>query len=115
MQDLERIKAQGPSINDIVLEHAERLRSGPEASTSGQSPLPTGPNPLESALAQDEEQFPAALAYRYIPRSVLGDYGYEQEPNWAEVPQMSIFDLYQVCGFSRGCDGGLIRLSTAGC
>ncbi|GFH07288.1 AAA domain-containing protein, partial [Haematococcus lacustris] len=57
MQDMERIATQGPVFSDIMLRHVER--DSPES----------------------------ASAYNYVPSTVLGDWTYEVEPNWVNLPQ----------------------------
>ena len=63
MQDLERIARRGPSFTDMVLPHAER---GPE----------------------EDGQW--AHAYNYVPNSVLGDWGFEVEPQWTGLNQVCV-------------------------
>ncbi len=58
MSDMERIASQGPRFEDMVLSHAERV---------------------------DDM---SAAEYTYIPATVLGDWQFEQEPNWGETPQV---------------------------
>ncbi|KAL6752417.1 hypothetical protein V8C86DRAFT_2755828 [Haematococcus lacustris] len=60
MQDMERIATQGPVFSDIMLRHVER--DSPES----------------------------ASAYNYVPSTVLGDWTYEVEPNWVNLPQMPL-------------------------
>ncbi|GFH25562.1 AAA domain-containing protein, partial [Haematococcus lacustris] len=59
MQDMERIATQGPVFSDIMLRHVER--DSPES----------------------------ASAYNYVPSTVLGDWTYEVEPNWVNLPQLA--------------------------
>ncbi|PNW70940.1 hypothetical protein CHLRE_17g739752v5 [Chlamydomonas reinhardtii] len=72
-EDLQRIAASGPRLEDLTLEHAERL--------AGPGQLPAAPDGV-------------ALAFRYIPRSVLGDFRHEVEPDWRSLPAMSPAELY---------------------
>ncbi|KAG2425539.1 hypothetical protein HXX76_013583 [Chlamydomonas incerta] len=71
--DLRRIAAAGPRLEDLTLEHAERLAG-----------------PGQVAGAPDG----VAVAFTYIPRSVLGDFRQEVEPDWRSLPSMSAAELY---------------------
>ena len=74
IQDLERIASSGPSFNDVVLEHVERV--------------------YEPGSDAESDDGPVAEAYNYIPFSVLGDYQMEAEPNWSQLPCMGIHDFH---------------------
>lgn len=67
LSDIERIAREGPRFSDLVLEHVERL---------------DGVEGVPGADAQ------TAVAYSYIPTTVLGDWGLEVEPRWAELTQV---------------------------
>ena len=56
--DMARIAKNGPRFDDVVLEHAERVERD------------------------------TAVAYNYVPPSVLGDWDYEIEPRWLDLPQV---------------------------
>ena len=88
VEDMARIAQEGPRFHDVVLEHAEALR-------------PTGESAADLSYAMDGEggprpPAPAAVAYNYVPSSVLGDWRYEVEPNWKEMEAMPLLELYQV-------------------
>eukprot|EP00197_Chlamydomonas_leiostraca_P008695 CAMPEP_0202859898 /NCGR_PEP_ID=MMETSP1391-20130828/1827_1 /ASSEMBLY_ACC=CAM_ASM_000867 /TAXON_ID=1034604 /ORGANISM="Chlamydomonas leiostraca, Strain SAG 11-49" /LENGTH=1006 /DNA_ID=CAMNT_0049538999 /DNA_START=339 /DNA_END=3359 /DNA_ORIENTATION=- len=58
--DMQRIAAQGPRFQDVVARHAERTGEG------------------------------EAVEYAYVPRTVLGDWFGEVEPQWAQLEQVSV-------------------------
>lgn len=64
-QDLIRLSEGRLLFSDLVLPHAERLDSA------------------------------VALSFNYIPTPILGDFRGEVEPNWDNLPQISIIDLFQ--------------------
>ena len=70
VQDLARVARDGPRFEDVVLEHVERT--------------PTADGQL------------LGEAYSYVPSTVLGDWRFDVEPNWLNLPQMNYFDFYQV-------------------
>ncbi|KAG2490077.1 hypothetical protein HYH03_011542 [Edaphochlamys debaryana] len=87
MQDLERIARSGPGLRDLVLEHVERISPGAAGVLNAEA---EGAGVLEG----QREDLEVAHAFNYIPRSVLGDYRPEVEPNWMALPQMSVQELY---------------------
>ncbi|GLC38755.1 hypothetical protein PLESTM_000772200 [Pleodorina starrii] len=112
-QDLERIAGSetGPRLDDLVLEHVERIATEPldltamaaeaqrqQGQGQGLGRLGGGAEGVEPELAAAvAEATPegAAHAFRYIPRSVLGDYRTEVEPDWRYLPQMSLVQFYE--------------------
>ena len=78
VEDMARIAQQGPRFDDLVLPHAEALPPG-EVDGSG----------VPAAVS-------AAMAYNYVPSSVVGDWRYEVEPNWQQMESMSLQELYHV-------------------
>lgn len=64
LNDLQRIAERGPRFADVVLPHAEQ----------------------DATISDSGAE--RARAYNYIPASVLGDWGYELEPDWAALPQV---------------------------
>jgi hypothetical protein len=57
--DMQRIANQGPLFRDVVLQHVERVDAT------------------------------HASGYNYIPSAVLGDWTYEVEPQWQQLPEVS--------------------------
>ncbi|GLI60691.1 hypothetical protein VaNZ11_002895 [Volvox africanus] len=115
-QDLGRIAASeaGPQLDDLVLEHVERLTDQPldlqllaaqqraalqqqrleAGQLLGRLQGPEDVDPEVVAAVRDATPDGVAHAFRYIPRSVLGDYRTEVEPDWRSMPQMSVVQLY---------------------
>ena len=74
-----RIARGGPRFQDFVLEHAQALRD---------------PN-AEADIDEPIQPATSAMAYNYIPESVLGDWQYEVEPNWRQMDQMPLLEFFQ--------------------
>ncbi len=70
MQDLKRIKQQGPSAKDLFVKKDIRRAN------------------LDGDVVE--------TTYEFVPADVLGDVRYAPEPNWARVPQMSYMEFYKV-------------------
>jgi len=64
VSDMARVAEQGPLFRDVLLQHAERVT--------------------------DE----TAVAYNYIPPTVLGDWSWETEPQWLQTPFMSVPEFW---------------------
>ncbi|GAX79863.1 hypothetical protein CEUSTIGMA_g7303.t1 [Chlamydomonas eustigma] len=70
LEDMARIARGDLQFSDIVLEHAESA-VGPDGNISG------------------------AMAYNFIPNSVMGDWRYEVEPLWGQMAEMPLPEFYQ--------------------
>lgn len=83
VEDMARIAQEGPRFRDFVLEHAQALR-----------------DPAEEQGDDDDQQITpgptSAIAYNYVPASVLGDWQYDVEPNWRQIEQMPLLEFFQV-------------------
>ncbi|GAX85107.1 hypothetical protein CEUSTIGMA_g12527.t1 [Chlamydomonas eustigma] len=80
MARITRIIERGDlQFSDIVLEHAESAAVGQDGNVSG------------------------AMAYNFIPNSVMGDWRYEVDPLWGQMVEMSLPEFYLVLSGWRGC------------
>ena len=78
VQDIRRIKTQGPSMDDLVL-------------VARQQYVETGKGEPKGAVSREVQE---GDLFTWVPPSVLGTGVVEHEPRWAGMPRMSLLEFY---------------------
>lgn len=79
MQDIRRIKQEGPSMDDLVL-------------VARQQYVETGKGVPEGQQVNREVQ--EGDLYTWVPPAVLGTGAVVEEPRWGSMPRMSLLEFY---------------------